>query len=314
MTARGAALAVVFGALAFALVGCTTSATATRAAQPGAQSGYAGDSVSQSDSLGTAAASSAPASPSAASSPSKSTPGAESPSAAATRGQAAAPATGSATTSAAGTTVAAKGSGLQLSTNSLTDGNVALTFDDGPGAATPQLLALLRQYKIKATFCLVGQEVKAHPDLVRQIVADGHTLCNHTWSHDEHLGNKSADAIRADLQKTNDAINAAVPNAPIVYFRHPGGNFTATAVEVCKSMGMQPIGWTVDPRDWDVPNHKGNPTFTAKIEQTIRANTHAGSIVLSHDGGGDRSSTLAAYGDLLPELQSKFTLVALPTK
>src|SRR5262249_42304749 len=61
--------------------------------------------------------------------------------------------------------------------------DVALTFDDGPGPYTPQILAVLRQYHVKATFCLVGVNVQKHHDYVQQIVADGHTLCNHSWNH-----------------------------------------------------------------------------------------------------------------------------------
>ena len=69
---------------------------------------------------------------------------------------------------------------------------VALTFDDGPDPTyTPQVLALLRPYRVKATFCVVGENAQAHPDLVRQIVADGHTLCNHSWHHDVLLGTRS---------------------------------------------------------------------------------------------------------------------------
>ena len=111
---------------------------------------------------------------------------------------------------------------------------VALTFDDGPSADTPQLLAMLRQHNIKATFCVVGVAVQEFPQYVQEIVKDGHTLCNHTWKHDEKLGKKSADTIRADLQRTNDEIRKAVPDAQIKYFRHPGGNFTPAAVQIAK--------------------------------------------------------------------------------
>jgi peptidoglycan-N-acetylglucosamine deacetylase len=211
------------------------------------------------------------------------------------------------------TAAALKGKGLQLSTSTMADGSVALTFDDGPGPQTPQILALLKQYHVQATFCVVGVDVQAHHDLVKQIVADGHTICNHSWKHDEHLGNKSPDAIRADLQKTNDEIHKAVPDVPIKYFRHPAGNFTVAAVEVCQSMGMIPLGWNVDPRDWDTQHNKPGPALTTHIETTIRAQVHPGSIVLSHDGGGDRTSTVAAYTVLIPELQQAYTLKALPT-
>jgi peptidoglycan/xylan/chitin deacetylase (PgdA/CDA1 family) len=192
--------------------------------------------------------------------------------------------------------------------------SVALTFDDGPGEGTNQILALLRQYHVKATFCLIGVNVQAHPDLVQAIVKDGHTLCNHTWKHDEHLGQKSADTIRDDLQRTNDAIHAAAPDAPIKYFRHPGGNFTPLAVDVAKELGMASLGWNVDPKDWDLHGRWApGPALTQHVISVVEHNTHAGSIVLSHDGGGDRQSTVEAYRTLMPYLTGRFTLVSLPT-
>ncbi|MEV0560810.1 polysaccharide deacetylase family protein [Dactylosporangium sp. NPDC050588] len=191
-----------------------------------------------------------------------------------------------------------------------TDG-VALTFDDGPSADTPKLLAMLRQHNIKATFCVVGVAVQEFPQYLQEIVKDGHTLCNHTWKHDEKLGKKSADTIRADLQRTNDEIRKAVPGAQIKYFRHPGGNFTPAAVQIATELGMVSLGWTVDPSDWNTKKWSGNQ-MTQHIISNVRNNTKPGAVILSHDGGGDRSATLAAYKTLLPELKQQFTLVALP--
>ncbi len=92
---------------------------------------------------------------------------------------------------------------------------VALTFDDGPDPQyTPQTLALLRHYKVKATFCVIGENARDYPDLIRAIAADGHTLCNHSWGHDLALGSRSQSAILTDLIRTNQAIQAAVPGAP----------------------------------------------------------------------------------------------------
>ncbi|WP_327007367.1 polysaccharide deacetylase family protein [Dactylosporangium sp. NBC_01737] len=188
---------------------------------------------------------------------------------------------------------------------------VALTFDDGPGADTPQLLAMLRQHNIKATFCVVGVAVQEFPQYVQEIVKDGHTLCNHTWKHDDKLGKKSADTIRADLQRTNDEIHKAVPDAQIKYFRHPGGNFTPAAVQIAAELGMKSLGWTVDPSDWNIKKWPGNQ-MTQHIITNVRNNTKPGAVILSHDGGGDRSATLAAYKTLLPELKQQFTLIAMP--
>ncbi|PWR17296.1 polysaccharide deacetylase [Micromonospora sicca] len=184
---------------------------------------------------------------------------------------------------------------------------VALTFDDGPDPLyTPEVLALLREYNVKATFCVVGENVESHPDLVQQIVAEGHTLCNHSWNHDIDLGTRPPDEIRADLLRTNEAIRAAVPGAPIAYYRQPGGAWTYRVASVCGELGMAPLHWAVDPADWTVPG-------AAKITATVLTQTAPGAIVLMHDAGGDRAGTVAALRYLLPELMSRFQLEALPT-
>jgi peptidoglycan-N-acetylglucosamine deacetylase len=192
--------------------------------------------------------------------------------------------------------------GLISSTGS---GNVALTFDDGPGPYTGQVLDLLDQYHVKATFCLIGRQVHRYPDVVRRLVADGMTLCNHTWDHDEKLRTHPDDYIRDELVRTDDAIHAVVPDAKIEYFRNPGGLFGPNTVAVAKSLGMKPLMWNVDPKDWDDPG-------TQVIINNVLRHAHRGSIVLSHDGGGIRTQTIAAYRVIIPNLCSRFHLVPMP--
>ncbi|MFI6760489.1 polysaccharide deacetylase family protein [Micromonospora sp. NPDC050417] len=191
----------------------------------------------------------------------------------------------------------------------LTSGSadVALTFDDGPDPSyTQQVLDLLAEYQIKATFCMVGEQVAAHPDLVRAIAAAGHTLCNHSWSHDLTLGSRSRTAIRSDLSRTNAAIRAAVPGARILYFRQPGGAWTSNVVGAAWELGMTSLHWAVDPRDWTRPG-AGN------IASTVTAGVRAGSIVLMHDSGGNRQQTVNALHTILPNLLRRFELSSLPT-
>jgi peptidoglycan-N-acetylglucosamine deacetylase len=182
---------------------------------------------------------------------------------------------------------------------------VALTFDDGPGPYTGQMLDLLDRYHVKATFCLIGRQVQAYAAVVRRMVADGMTLCNHTWSHDEELRSRSDDDIRDELERTNDAIHAVVPGAKIEYFRNPGGEFGPNTVAIAKSLGMRSLLWSVDPRDWACPG-------TQAIIDNVLKHTRRGSIVLSHDGGGVRTQTLAAYRVIIPNLRSRFHLVRMP--
>ncbi|XTZ16233.1 polysaccharide deacetylase family protein [Micromonospora echinospora] len=193
--------------------------------------------------------------------------------------------------------------GTQMTTGT---GQVTLTFDDGPDPHyTPQTLAALRAYRVTATFCLVGENARAHPDLVRAIVADGHSLCNHSWDHDVLLGSRTRQTIQADLLRTNEAIRAAVPDARIAYYRQPGGAWTYPLVSVARHLGMVPLHWTVDPNDWRAPG-------AASIAGMVNAATMPGSVVLLHDAGGDRQGTVDALYWILPNLTSRFRVAALP--
>lgn len=186
------------------------------------------------------------------------------------------------------------------------DAYVALTFDDGPDPQwTPEVLALLRKHDVKATFCVVGQLAKAYPELVREIAADGHTMCNHTWSHDMALGGRPVREIRADLERTNAAIRAAVPDARVSYYRQPGGAWTERVVEVAGELGMSSLHWEVDPQDWARPG-------AGAIAKLVSGATAEGAIVLLHDGGGERDGTVQALRRFLPDLADRLSLDALP--
>jgi peptidoglycan-N-acetylglucosamine deacetylase len=183
---------------------------------------------------------------------------------------------------------------------------VALTFDDGPGPYTAQILDVLEEYHVKATFCLIGRQIQNYQAVVRRMINDGMTLCNHSWDHDEQLGKHTPQYIAANLQKTIDAVHRVDAAAKMTYFRNPGGNFTATTVRVSELLGMRPLYWGEDTNDWRMPG-------VAAIEKTVLAQTHRSSIVLLHDAGGDRTETLTALRDLLPTLKRRFRLIALPT-
>jgi peptidoglycan/xylan/chitin deacetylase (PgdA/CDA1 family) len=188
---------------------------------------------------------------------------------------------------------------------------VALTFDDGPDATyTPQMLDLLKAQGVKATFCLVGRQAHAFPQLVKRIVDEGHTLCNHTYNHPLDLGRKDIPTMLKEIQDTTNAIHAAVPDAPVKYFRAPGGNFTQLLVNVAASQGMKSLYWAVDPRDWDFSRYATGPVMEQHIISTIQTKARPGVIVLSHDY--KKPDTLAAYRQLLPWLKKSFTLVPMP--
>jgi peptidoglycan-N-acetylglucosamine deacetylase len=176
---------------------------------------------------------------------------------------------------------------------------VALTFDDGPDSRwTPQVLALLARYHAHATFCVIGRQVRTRAALIRAIVAQGHTLCNHSWSHDEQLATRPASVIDRELAQTDAALRSAVPGVPVPWFRAPGGTWTPALTRLLARSAHAPLDWSVDPRDWDKPG-------AAAIVHSVLAGLRPGAVVDLHDGGGDRSQTVAALRVLLPALAAR---------
>ena len=174
---------------------------------------------------------------------------------------------------------------------------VALTIDDGPHPTwTPKVLDLLAEHDVSATFSVVGEQVQAYPRLVRRIVRAGHGLCNHTMTHPQPFGARSTAAIRREIVDAQSAISDASGEEPDL-FRSPGGNWTEAVLDVADELGLTPVGWSVDPRDWTRPGADA-------IESSLAA-AHAGDILLCHDGGGDRSQTVTALAAVLPRLQDE---------
>jgi peptidoglycan/xylan/chitin deacetylase (PgdA/CDA1 family) len=199
------------------------------------------------------------------------------------------------------------GDGPHQSFRTTGSATVALTFDDGPDPVqTPKILNLLAQHGIKATFCVVGVQVQRHPEIVRQIAAAGHTLCNHTWDHSLTIGRTKPARIQADLRRTNAAIQAAVPGAEIPFFRAPGGNFTDALVQTAYADGMTSLYWEVDPRDWEHAEKSDDAGHVKKIVRSVQKDVRPGAIVLSHDF--NQPDTILAYEQLLPWLTEKFEL------
>jgi peptidoglycan/xylan/chitin deacetylase (PgdA/CDA1 family) len=174
---------------------------------------------------------------------------------------------------------------------------VALTIDDGPHPTwTPKVLDVLAANGVRATFSLVGEQAQANPRLVRRIAAAGHTLCNHSMTHPQPFGGRSTAAVRRQIVDAQSAISDAAGKAPRL-FRSPGGSWTAAVLDVVAEEGLTPVGWSVDPRDWTLPG-------ASAIEDTLVA-ARPGDILLCHDGGGERSQTVAALKVVLPQLREQ---------
>ena len=186
---------------------------------------------------------------------------------------------------------------------------VALTFDDGPTPEyTPQVLDLLAQYGVKATFCTIGNQVIAYPDLTRRILAEGHRLCDHTMTHDATVGFERPRPHEppARHEHGHDRRQWSTLRPPIDYFRAPEGAWTPALDQVAAETGMRPLGWSVDTLDWTQP---GTAAIVASVQQAV----HPGAVVLFHDGGGPRDQTVEALRQLLPWLQEQGYQFVLPS-
>ena len=171
---------------------------------------------------------------------------------------------------------------------------IALTIDDGPSPVyTPQVLRLLDKYQVIATFSMIGLEVDASPAIVREVAAAGHKIINHTWSH-LNLAYQPPVVIADQIDRATSAIHHATGRVPTM-FRAPYGAWSPAVLQQCAQTGMTPLAWSVDPRDWSRP---GVPSIVGNIMR----NTKTGSIILEHDGGGNRSQTVAALKIVLPRL------------
>lgn len=188
------------------------------------------------------------------------------------------------------------GAGTVIGSTASGGRTVALTFDDGPGPATGQILDLLAQYHVKATFCQIGQNAAANPAMVKRVLAAGHRLCDHSVDHPQPFAKLPHDRAVHEITAARDMIvQAGGPGTEVGWFRAPGGGFNADNEQITASLGMSSLGWSVDPRDWARP---GTPAIVAAVQKQLKP----GGVILMHDGGGDRSQTVAALRQLLPWL------------
>jgi peptidoglycan/xylan/chitin deacetylase (PgdA/CDA1 family) len=187
---------------------------------------------------------------------------------------------------------------------------VTLSFDDGPDPLwTPQVLAVLRQHHVHAVFCMIGFRARAHPELVREVIAGGHALCNHTADHDPALGLRAVPEMERNLRTTDDVMTAAGGVRPR-YFRAAHGNFTPALVGVARRLGLASLGWQVTASDWQSPEVMTPEAIAAQVTRTVRP----GCIVLFHDGGspGTHWQTVDALELVLADLDRRGRRVTDP--
>ena len=153
---------------------------------------------------------------------------------------------------------------------------VALTFDDGPNTGfTPRMIELLKERNVRATFFLIGPNVKANPELTRQLAEAGFELGNHSWSHPE-FNKMTPEKIREEVEKTSAEIVAAAGVRPAV-LRPPYGAANEKVQKLMGEMGLHIINWSIDTNDW-----RGKATAKS-IEDEVMKNLRDGAIILMHD-------------------------------
>lgn len=182
---------------------------------------------------------------------------------------------------------------------------IYLTFDDGPTPPyTTQILALLRKHNAKATFFELGQNATTYPELTKAVLTDGHAVASHTWDHAE-MTKLSPTALTTEIEHTSRALGQLV-GRPITCLRPPYGAVDDSVEAAIADHDLAMWLWDIDPQDWNRPG-------VDSIVSNVLANAHPGAVNLMHDGGGDRSQTVAALEQILPRLADQgYRFEALP--
>jgi len=180
---------------------------------------------------------------------------------------------------------------------------VAIGFDDGPWADTGAFVTMLERSHAQATFFMIGRQVSgAYRSTLLRELRNGDALGDHTFTHPDLTLTHN---VRAQLQWTIAAIRSLSGYTPCV-FRPPYGDYDQSVIQTARSLGLATVVWNVDPSDYLQPG-------TRVIEQRVLAKVQPGSIIISHDGGGPRGQTLAAYPAIIATLRARgYRIVTIP--
>jgi peptidoglycan-N-acetylglucosamine deacetylase len=189
-------------------------------------------------------------------------------------------------------------------------GRLALTYDDGPNDPyTWRMLEVLERHGVKATFFLIGQYVQQKPEIARALVAAGHAIGSHTWSH-PNLIFEQVTELRRQLVQTRQAILDAT-GVETKIFRPPFGGRRPATLRTVRAFGLKTVMWNVTCYDW-------KPTSSDKVFAHAKRQIHGGDVVLIHDGdqramGADRDHTVKATERVIKHCKSKgYQFVTIP--
>jgi peptidoglycan-N-acetylglucosamine deacetylase len=182
---------------------------------------------------------------------------------------------------------------------------IALTFDDGPWKeTTPQMLNILKQNEVKATFFWVGTALQENPEIAKQVVSEGHAIANHTFHH--WYKQMDTATAKSEIDRTADLIYKTT-GVKTTLFRPPGGYLNNGLVSYAKSQNYAVVMWSQTSADTD-PKAK----YQVFIKNVLR-DAKPGGIVLMHDGGGDRRRTVQALPLIIQGLKEKgYRFVTVP--
>jgi peptidoglycan/xylan/chitin deacetylase (PgdA/CDA1 family) len=181
--------------------------------------------------------------------------------------------------------------------------DVAIGFDDGPAPDTSAFVTMLERNHVQATFFMIGEQVRPtyRATMLREL-RNGDVLGDHTFTHPDLITNGG---VREQLQKTIAVIRSLTGYTPCV-FRPPYGDYNQSIVQSARSLGLATVLWNVDPSDYSLPG-------TSAIVQRVLEQVQPGSIIISHDGGGPRGQTLAAYPTIIASLRGRgYRIVTIP--
>ncbi|MBF2063397.1 MAG: polysaccharide deacetylase family protein [Calothrix sp. C42_A2020_038] len=181
---------------------------------------------------------------------------------------------------------------------------IALTFDDGPWPKyTEQILDILKANNVKGTFFVIGRNMKNLPEVGKRIVNDGHTIANHTWHHWYH---RLSPRVAANEIDATEEIIYKTTGVRTNLFRPPGGVLGNGPAAYARSKNYSVIMWSADSNDYKRP-------AVPRLLGNVMRNSKPGGIVLMHDGGGDRQSTVQALPEMIKRFkQQGYQFVTIP--
>ena len=173
---------------------------------------------------------------------------------------------------------------------------IALTFDDGPSPYTLEILRILKEFNVKATFFILGESLNWYPEILRVIVSDGHAVGNHTINH-PNITKLSSIELQKEVLPLNMEIEK-IAHQKVKLFRPPYGAIAKENYDTINKLGLFPVLWDLDTNDWDLSQ-------TEPIKDIVRRGIKDHNIILMHDGGGPRERTVQALPSIIKELKQK---------